>query len=114
MIDVVELTERVTLAHLGSPAAHQVYFIFRHGSHARVPLPNELDILFDLVWLDFMEHDAMHVLATCKDLGERAFDVAVLRRRISIPGVDTASHSCQTSRQCLPSVDPPPCRRSAS
>lgn len=70
-------TESVTISHLSSPAANQMDFVFGHLGHSRVPFSDELNILIDLIGLDIVEDDAVHVLASCKDLAEATLDLLV-------------------------------------
>lgn len=63
-------TKCITIADLGSPASYQVNFVLGGVCHPGVPTTYKLDILVDLVRLDFVEDDRMDVFAAGEDLGE--------------------------------------------
>ena len=69
------LTESIAVAHLGSPATHQMYLVLRNGSHLGVPLAHKLCVLVHLIGLHLVEDNGMDILATSQDLGEAALDV---------------------------------------
>lgn len=74
---VASHTESVTVADFSSPTSNEVNLILRHVGHAGIPRTNKVDILVHLVRLDVVEDDAVHVLASCKDLTEAAFNLSV-------------------------------------
>jgi len=51
--------------------------ILGHVGHARVPSTDKLDVLVDLVRLDFVQNDTVNVFAAGKDLTETALNLLV-------------------------------------
>lgn len=70
-------TESVRIADLSPPTADQIDTILGHIGHLRIPLPNQIDIFFDLIGLDLMEDDRVHVLTAGQDFGERALHIFI-------------------------------------
>lgn len=71
-------TERVALANLCTPASNQMNLILWEGSHARIPVADELGVLVHLVRPDLVVDNAVDILATGNDLGEAGLNVGVV------------------------------------
>jgi hypothetical protein len=54
-----------------------MHLVLWHRCHPRIPVANKLRVLVDLVWLDIVKYDGMHVLAAGKDLREAPLNVLV-------------------------------------
>lgn len=76
-VDGGALTKRVAVAHLGPPAAHQMHIVLGRRRHLGVPFSYEFSVFVDLVRLDLVEDDRVHVLAAGQDLREAALNVLV-------------------------------------
>ena len=71
------LTKGIAIADLGPPAAHEVHLVLGQVRHLRVPLAHEVDVLIDLVGLDLVEDDRVHVLAPGQDLTKAGLELGL-------------------------------------
>lgn len=56
-LDPVSITEGVTIANFGSPAANQIDMIFLQVCHFWIPVTNKLRILINFIGFYSMEDD---------------------------------------------------------
>lgn len=56
-------TKRVAVAYFGPPATYEMDLVLGNGGHLRVPAPDQLGVLFDILRLDLVEDNRVDVLA---------------------------------------------------
>lgn len=74
---IEEHTESIAIADFGAPASYQVNLVLGHARHLRIPVPDQLYVFVDLIRLDLVEHNRVHVLASCENLGEGLLNLLV-------------------------------------
>lgn len=71
-------TEGVAVPYFRPPTPHQVHLVGGVAGYFWVPIPHQVHVLVHLVRLDFVEDDAVHVLAPSQDLREAALDLLIM------------------------------------
>lgn len=72
-----QLTKGIAIADLCSPASNQVDLILGRIGDLGVEISDELDVLVDLVGLDFVENDGVDVLPSSQDLTEAGLELGL-------------------------------------
>ena|SRR5690349_21863962 len=70
-------TKGIAVANLCPPTPDQIHLVLWGIGHLGIPLADKLDILVNLVGLDFVKYNRVDVLATGKDLTEACFELGV-------------------------------------
>lgn len=70
-------TEGITVSDFCSPTAHEVHVVVFRLGHSGIPSPNQVHVFVNLVRLDGMEDDRMHIFPSCKHLREALLNLLV-------------------------------------
>lgn len=70
-------TKSITLPHLRPPTPHQIDMIPLIAGDLRIPPPHQLHILIQLIRLDRVKHNTMHILPPGQHLTETLLDLVV-------------------------------------
>lgn len=74
---IEEHTEGIAIANFGAPASYQVDLVLGHAGHFGVPVSDQLYVFVDLIRLDLVEHNRMHIFASCENLREGLLNLLV-------------------------------------